>query len=152
MIFDCPGLVFPKICSKNDLVLNGVIPLDSLKDYLSPIRRLFDICPLSVLESYYGISMLNEESLRSWGIDIRDQPLSFLYSVSNFRKFFTSNHGVPDITRSSKLILKDYVSGKLGVSIPPPIPGSSTSYYDDYKLESSPYESIYIPTEFTIKK
>lgn len=38
---DCPGLVFPTLCSsKADMVLNGCIPVDNLTDFISPSRLL----------------------------------------------------------------------------------------------------------------
>jgi large subunit GTPase 1 len=127
-----------------------VIPLDSLHDYLSPIRRLCDFCPLPFLEMFYGIKLLDENNLRSWGIDIRDTPLSFLYSVSSFRKFFTSNHGVPDISRSSKMILKDYVSGKLIFNIPPPNL-SSIYVFNGVDLKSATDDYLFVPLDFSFR-
>jgi large subunit GTPase 1 len=38
MLVDCPGLVFPNAAStKSEMVINGVLVIDKLKDYLSPV-------------------------------------------------------------------------------------------------------------------
>ena len=37
MLCDCPGLVFPSfVTTKADLVVNGILPIDQMRDCLSP--------------------------------------------------------------------------------------------------------------------
>jgi hypothetical protein len=38
MLCDCPGLVFPSFVStKAELVVNGILPIDQMRDYLPPV-------------------------------------------------------------------------------------------------------------------
>jgi large subunit GTPase 1 len=112
-VFDCPGLVFPKISSKDNLILNGVISLENLTDYLSPLRELVSRVPVIVLYTFYKLKPLTYSELYDFGINHYDEALSFLYSFSSTRKFFTSNHGIPDITKAAKIVLRDFVDGKI---------------------------------------
>ncbi|KAG6551011.1 hypothetical protein Mapa_007244 [Marchantia paleacea] len=118
MLCDCPGLVFPSFTtSKAEMVACGVLPIDKLTDHRGPIQVVCDIVPKSVLQKIYGIS-LPEPKL----YEPQDRPptaaeLLFVYAVS--RGYF-ANSGLPDETRAARLILKDYLSGKLPYCIPPP--------------------------------
>ena len=50
---DCPGLVFPTfMSSKSDLVLNGVIPVDNLRDFMTPVRLLCSRVPMALISHY----------------------------------------------------------------------------------------------------
>ena len=41
MLCDCPGLVFPsQVTSKEELVLAGILPLNHIRDYISPVALL----------------------------------------------------------------------------------------------------------------
>jgi len=38
VLCDCPGLIFPSASStRAEMVCNGVLPIDKIKDYISPI-------------------------------------------------------------------------------------------------------------------
>ena len=53
---DCPGLVFPSFAnSKAEMMCCGVLPIDTMKDYVSPISLIIFRVPKEVLESYYHI-------------------------------------------------------------------------------------------------
>jgi hypothetical protein len=41
VLCDCPGLVFPSIAgSKAQMICDGILPIDQMKDYMPPIRLL----------------------------------------------------------------------------------------------------------------
>lgn len=68
LLCDCPGLVFPNFAaSKADLVLNGILPIDELRDFHSPTSLLTKRVPRFVLEGLYGIVLPKP------GIDDYDQ-------------------------------------------------------------------------------
>jgi large subunit GTPase 1 len=49
---DCPGLVMPSVCnSKAGMVLQGILPIDQLRDHVPVINLLLDFIPDHVLES-----------------------------------------------------------------------------------------------------
>lgn len=117
-IVDCPGLVFPNIVhSKDELVINGILPIDQLKDYLSPIKALlgcFD-SPLSVFEFY---NLKKDEAMCAKSLE--DISLILLEKYATLKGFRTSVVGNPDNSRAARLILKDFVAGKLLYCHSPP--------------------------------
>jgi len=58
MLCDCPGLVFPQFAStKADLVCDGVLPIDQLRDYASPVTLIANRLPKEILEATYGLTI-----------------------------------------------------------------------------------------------
>lgn len=111
-ICDCPGLVFPNFSvSKSDLVLNGILPVDQLRDWISPTTLLSERIPRDVIERLYGIML----PLPGFEEDPERRPTAaeILCTFAIARGFRTSNFGNPDQSRASRIILKDYVAGKL---------------------------------------
>lgn len=53
---DCPGLVFPQFAtSKAELVCDGVLPIDQMKEYTAPMELVCRRVPREVLEGTYAI-------------------------------------------------------------------------------------------------
>jgi large subunit GTPase 1 len=119
ILVDCPGLVFPNFATtKADLVCNGVLPIDQLREYTGPATLVAQRIPKPFLEAVYGI-------------DIRTKPLEdggsgtptgeeLLSAYAKARGFKTTGYGAPDESRAARYILKDYVNGKLLYCEPPP--------------------------------
>jgi len=58
MLCDCPGLVFPNAAStRGELVCNGVLPIDRIKDYLTPMDLLAERIPKVVWNKLYSICL-----------------------------------------------------------------------------------------------
>ena len=58
LLCDCPGLVFPQFAtSKADLVCDGVLPIDQMREYTAPVALLVRRIPTEVLEGIYGLSI-----------------------------------------------------------------------------------------------
>lgn len=58
LLCDCPGLVFPSFVStKGELILNGVLSIDQMKDYVEPVNLLIEHIPKRVFEMFYGIEL-----------------------------------------------------------------------------------------------
>lgn len=56
MLCDCPGLVFPQFATTAaDLVCDGVLPIDQLREYMSPATLLAKRIPRRILETTYGL-------------------------------------------------------------------------------------------------
>lgn len=56
MLCDCPGLVMPSfISTKSEMILNGILPIDQMKDHVPPMNLLGTIIPRHVIEDAYGI-------------------------------------------------------------------------------------------------
>jgi large subunit GTPase 1 len=58
VLCDCPGLVFPQFATtKADLVCDGVLPIDQLREYTGPAALLVKRIPKDVLEATYGLTI-----------------------------------------------------------------------------------------------
>jgi len=56
MLCDCPGLVFPSVVSSRaEMVVGGILPLNALKDHISPMELLAKRIPRAVIEETYNI-------------------------------------------------------------------------------------------------
>ena len=58
MLCDSPGLVMPSfIFTKAEMVVNGILPPDQLRDHVPPINYICTLIPRHVLESKYSIML-----------------------------------------------------------------------------------------------
>lgn len=118
VLCDCPGLVFPSfVTNKAEMVLSGILPIDEIRDHIPPINLICNKIPRKVLEVTYGINIPKPLD----GEDESRVPTSaeFLDSYGLMRGFMTSR-GLPDNPRCARIILKDYVKGKLLYCYCPP--------------------------------
>lgn len=112
-ICDCPGLVFPNMAaSKSELLLNGVLSIDQMREYLPSAQLLAERIPFGCVERLYNIKIVPEHQV--------SPAESILSAYAASRGMFTSNFGNPDMSKASRVILKDYTSGKLLFCYPPP--------------------------------
>jgi len=104
ILCDCPGLVFPSCSStKAEMVCNGVLPIDNLKDYMSPIEVITGKIHKSIFEKLYHIKIEMTNPSAS----------NILCAFAIQRGYYTGGSGLPDQAKISKIILKDLVNGKL---------------------------------------
>jgi large subunit GTPase 1 len=122
VLCDCPGLVFPNFAITNaDLVCNGVLPIDQLREYTGPIQLVCQRIPKYFLEAVYGISIFTKPmSEGGTGIPTAEE---LLIAYARSRGFMRSGVGAPDESRAARYILKDYVNAKLQFCHPPPTYG-----------------------------
>ena len=58
VLCDCPGLVFPQFATtKADLVCDGVLPIDQLREHTGPVTLITKRLPKEILEGTYGLSI-----------------------------------------------------------------------------------------------
>ena len=58
MLCDCPGLVFPQFATTAaELVCDGVLPIDQLREYTGPSSLVVKRIPKSILDATYGLSI-----------------------------------------------------------------------------------------------
>lgn len=119
MLCDCPGLVFPNFATtKAELVCNGILPIDQLREFTGPAGLVAKRIPQSFLEALYGIKIqLRPLEEGGTGIPTAEELLS---AYAKARGFTRTGQGQPDESRAARYILKDYVSGKLLFCMPPP--------------------------------
>lgn len=111
MLCDCCGLVLPSFCfTKADMILNGILPIDQMRDYVPPVNTLCTMIPRHILEETYGILITKPLE----GEDPNRPPFAeeLLLAYGYNRGFMTAN-GQPDQSRAARKILKDFVNGKI---------------------------------------
>lgn len=108
-LLDCPGLIFPSFVStRAEMLVCGVLPIDQIKDHISPMELICQRIPSQQLEEKYGVKLGG-----------RVPAVTLLQAYSSDRGFVTGR-GLPDEVKATKLILKDYTSGRLVyVHMPP---------------------------------
>lgn len=56
LLCDCPGLVMPSfVLTKADMILNGILPIDQMRDHVPSVNVLCTHIPRHTLEDKYGI-------------------------------------------------------------------------------------------------
>ncbi len=119
ILCDCPGLVFPNFATtKAELVCNGVLPIDQLREFTGPAGLVARRIPHAFLENVYGMKITMRPAEEGGaGVPTASEVLR---AYAKARGFATTGHGQPDESRAARYILKDYVSGKLLYCHPPP--------------------------------
>lgn len=103
---DCPGLVFPSFAnSKAEMMCCGVLPIDSLRDHISPVSLVLSRIPKEVLETFYKVVLPPQDSAK--------YTTSTFLQVLASKKGWRTGTGNPAEMRSSKWVLKDYTTGRL---------------------------------------
>jgi len=118
MLCDCPGLVFPTfMTTKSDMVCNGLLSIDHLREHRGPVALLCHRVPRKVLETTYGIILQKpgeyEDPNRA------PTPEELLQPYAKQRGFMTT-HGAPNEAQAARQMLRDYITGKLLYIYPPP--------------------------------
>jgi large subunit GTPase 1 len=113
---DCPGLVFPSFAStKEAMVCDGVLPVDTCRDYLAAVSVVCERVPRGVFERMYTILLEKD-----FDVDVSASRGEFLLNQLSRRKGFMTEHDKPNRYRSAHIVLKDYVDGKIVFAHPPP--------------------------------
>jgi len=118
MLCDCPGLVMPSfVFTKADLIINGILPIDQMRDHRPPVNIICSQIPKHILEDQFSIMVTKPLE----GEDPNRPPTAdeFLNAYACSRGYMTAN-GQPDGSRAARVILKHYVNGRLLFCIAPP--------------------------------
>lgn len=119
ILCDCPGLVFPNFATtKAELVCNGVLPIDQLREATGPAALVAQRLPQSFLEAVYGMK-IQTRPIEEGGTGIPTGE-EVMRAYARARGFSTQGLGQPDESRAARTVLKDYVKGKLLFCHPPP--------------------------------
>lgn len=119
ILCDCPGLVFPNFATtKAELVCNGILPIDQLREFTGPAGLVAQRVPQAFLEALYGIKIA-KRPMEEGGTGVPTAE-ELLTAYATARGFTKTGQGQPDESRAARYILKDYVNGKLLFCHPPP--------------------------------
>ncbi|RDL35228.1 Ribosome biogenesis GTPase [Venustampulla echinocandica] len=138
LLCDCPGLVFPNFATtKADLVCNGILPIDQLREFTGPAGLVASRIPQEFIEALYGIK-IHTRPLEEGGLGIPTAE-EILAAYAKARGFTRTGQGQPDESRAARYVLKDYVSGKLLFCQPPP------GDIDPTEFNSELYDESHLP-------
>ncbi|CAK7202381.1 hypothetical protein SEUCBS139899_005104 [Sporothrix eucalyptigena] len=143
---DCPGLVFPNFATtKADLVCNGILPIDQLREFTGPVALVVTRIPRPFLEAIYGIQIRPKSVADGGNGKVTAEDLLSAYARA--RGYFKQGQGQPDESRAARYVLKDYVNGKLLYVAPPPGHGIDPvdfnhELYDDKHLPEKQQQAM----------
>ena len=108
---DCPGLVFPSFSSSRyEMIAYGVLPIDRMTEHREAIQVVANRVPRHVIEDVYKIKLPKPKPYEPQSQPPLASELLKAYCVS---RGYVASSGLPDETRASRQILKDYVDGKI---------------------------------------
>ena len=102
----------------------GILPIDQLRDHVPVVSLLLTRVPGHTLENRYGLVLPRGEEITSERL---------LTAFGTLRGFMTAG-GRPDQARAARIILKDYVSGKLLYCEAPP--GLQQEEFHQFEVET----------------
>ena len=131
-LIDCPGIVAPSDAdNESDIVLRGVVRIENVEDPEDHIAPLLHRTKPEYIERLYGIS--------SWK-DHRD------FLVQFARKSGKLLRGAePDTTTCAKMIINDWLHGKIPYFIPPPMPTAAEAEELAQQQEAAHRETLRNP-------
>jgi large subunit GTPase 1 len=117
---DCPGLVFPSFMStKNEMYCNGLLRIANVRDIHGPVSIVCREIPKAILEHVYRVTLPLPKEHEGEDPDRCPTSIELLERFSYIKGFLTKL-ALPDMTRGGRIVLADYVSGKLLHVTPPP--------------------------------
>ncbi|VVA90493.1 unnamed protein product [Arabis nemorensis] len=130
MLCDCPGLVFPSFSSSRyEMIACGVLPIDRMTEHREAIKVVADKVPRHVIESVYNISLPKPKPYERQSRPPHAAELLRAYCAS---RGYVASSGLPDETKAARLILKDYIGGKLPhFALPPGMTEGDESEIED---------------------
>lgn len=111
VLCDCPGLVFPSFSSSRyDMVASGVLPIDRMTEHRQAVQVVANRVPRHVIENVYKINLPKPKPYESQSRPPLALELLRAYCAS---RGYVASSGLPDETRAARIILKDFIDGKL---------------------------------------
>eukprot|EP01118_Nematostelium_gracile_P020210 TRINITY_DN973_c0_g1_i2.p1 TRINITY_DN973_c0_g1~~TRINITY_DN973_c0_g1_i2.p1 ORF type:complete len:645 (-),score=180.66 TRINITY_DN973_c0_g1_i2:81-2015(-) len=115
---DCPGLVFPTFLStKADMVCNGLLSVHQLQAHAQPVSLVTKRIPRNILESTYGIILQKPGEYEDPN---RPPTAEELLQAYAFNRGWMTVHGLPNESVAARVVLKDYMMGRLCYVFAPP--------------------------------
>merc|ERR1712127_32531 len=152
ILCDCPGLVLPNTAStKAELVINGILPIDQLRDYRSPCQVISRLVPRVVFEHRYGLKLAGQtENEMAKGLkETKFVPYRKLLVFLAKQKGYASK-GRPDESRAARLILKEFVRGSLlFAKTPPNCKGEDAERFQRSTLQIQPEDESTVDNSTT---
>ncbi|KAL3325161.1 hypothetical protein AABB24_038988 [Solanum stoloniferum] len=108
---DCPGLVFPSFTSSRyEMIACGVLPIDRITEHREAVQVVANRVPRKIIEDVYNISLPKP---KPYELQSRPPTAAELLRAYCASRGYVASSGLPDETRATRQMLKDYVDGKL---------------------------------------
>ena len=118
ILVDGPGLVIPNLSmTKADMIVHGILSIDHLTAYFPPMDLILQNIPLAYIQNHYGIMASCVHKAKK--SDLKNTSNQILSAFGQMRGYMKPG-GVPDQAKAARVILKDYVQGKLCFCHAPP--------------------------------
>lgn len=124
VLCDCPGLVFPQFANtKAELLLDGVLPIDQMREHTGPVDLLCMRIPKEILEATYGFNVpVLPESEGGTGIPTSRDLLVNYASKSPLPIFLLSDCSLTSMANSRSWLLhqgpRQCRRGQVGATCP----------------------------------
>ncbi|KCV72408.1 hypothetical protein H696_01804 [Fonticula alba] len=105
-LIDCPGVVYPTGDSESDIVLKGVVRVENLRD---PEFHIDEV--LKRVKPEYIV--------KTYGVEKWTDCFDFLGQIAT-RSGKLLKGGEPDIPTVAKMVLNDFIRGRIPFFVPPP--------------------------------
>ncbi|XP_057549406.1 GTPase LSG1-2-like [Amaranthus tricolor] len=134
---DCPGLVFPSFtCSRYEMIACGVLPIDRMTSHREAVQVVADKVPRHLIEEVYKITLPKPKPYEPQSRPPLAAELLRAYCAS---RGYTASSGLPDETRASRIILKDYIDGRLPhFELPPGM--SNEESKENYEITAANFD------------
>ena len=107
VLCDCPGLVFPQFATtKADLVCDGVLPIDQLKEHTGPMSLVVKRLPREILEATYGLNIKTRGAEEGGDGSVTAENFLVAYASMLFLFHFMTVFGLNLMTNSRPWIYK----------------------------------------------
>lgn len=126
---DCPGLVFPTfMASKAEMFCNGLLRIAEMRECLGPTSIVTRLIPRREFEYVYGIHLPKQIDPTSivaagdgkiYAPKAKLTPQQLLGTYADLRGFYITA-GKPDFFKAARLVLNDFVDGKILFCRAPP--------------------------------
>ena len=105
-LVDCPGLVFPSFAnSKAEMYCCGVLPIHTIREYITPVSLIMSRVPKEVLEAFYKINLPPRAHPKYTAMT--------LLSMISLKKGWITGSSNPNTAQASRQVLIDYTTGNL---------------------------------------
>lgn len=140
-LIDCPGVVTPaKDETEDNIVLKGVVRVENLEDPTLYVPALLERVKKVIPELCFQFTHPMQEHIqKTYGIMEWKDATDFLESYAQ-KTGKLLKKGEPDVTAVSKMILNDWIRGKIPFFIPPPDDGER----DEVQVPEGPT----VPTKY----
>lgn len=113
---DCPGLVFPSFAAtRESMVCDGILPVDTVRDFMSAVGVVCRRIPTAVLERFYNVDLTPAND-----VDGSTSAAERVLNMTARQRGIVTDHGKPNASIVAKDLLKRYVDGALVYVQPPP--------------------------------